>query len=156
MFFDCWQIRVREVDFVDDRDDRQTLFMSEMDVGHGLCFDPLSRIHNEDCTFASSEAAGNLVGEIHMAGSVHEVKGVLLTILGNVLHGDRVRLDRDAPFALQIHGVQDLLLLVTVGYRVGDLQKTVGQGGLPMIDMGDDAEVADILNRHGQSVNIVH
>ena len=130
--------------------------MGQMDIGHCLGLYSLSRVHNKDGTLASGEAAGDLVGEIHMAGSVHEVESVLLTILGQVLHGDWVRLDRDAALALQIHGVQNLLLLVTVGDRVGDFQKTVRQGGLPVIDMGDDAEVADILNRHGQSVNIVH
>jgi hypothetical protein len=66
-----------------------------------------------------------------------------------------VRLDRDAALTLQIHGVEYLLLLVAVGDRIGYFQKTIRECGLPMVDVGDNAEVTDILNGHGQSVNIV-
>ena len=46
--------------------------------------------------------------------------------------------------ALQIHVVQHLLLHVAVGDGAGDLQQPVGQGALAVVDMGDDAEIADV------------
>ena len=63
-------------------------------------------------------------------------------------------LDRDTPFAFQIHGIKQLILLVTICYRIGHLQETVGKGGFPVIDMGDDAEIAGKRYGHWQSVTI--
>ena len=58
-------------------------------------------------------------------------------------HGDRCGLDRDAAFPLQVHGVEHLVLAGPVIDRPSLLQETVGQGALPMVDVGDDREVAD-------------
>ena len=66
-----------------------------------------------------------------------------------------MRLDRDTALTFQVHRIEHLLLLVAVGDRIGYFQKTIRERGLPMVDMGDDTEVTDILDGHGQSVNIV-
>ena len=96
-----------------------------MDVGHGLGLDALGGIDDQDGPFAGGQTPGDLVGEVDMARGIHEIECVFLTILGPVLHRDRMRLDGDAALALQIHGVKDLLLLVAVGDGVGDLEQPV-------------------------------
>ena len=78
-----------------------------------------------------------------MAWGVDQVEGVGLTISGGVIHARRLKLDRDAALTLQVHVVQELLLHVPVGHRARVLQQTVGQRRLAMVDMGDDAEIAD-------------
>jgi len=85
-----------------------------------------------------------------MARSVHEIERIDLPVLCLVLHADRMGFDRDAAFAFKIHGIQDLLLLVAVGNRIGLLQQTIRQGGFPMVDVGDDTEIADMGYGHGQ------
>ena len=60
-----------------------------------------------------------------------------------VEHLDGVALDGDAALFLQVHVVEHLAF--RHGYRVGLLQEAVGQGGLPVVYVGYDAEVADIL-----------
>jgi hypothetical protein len=54
-----------------------------------------------------------------------------------------MRLDGDAALPLQIHVVQQLVALVALGDRPRQLQQPVGQRRLAVVDVRDDAEVAD-------------
>ena len=56
---------------------------------------------------------------------------------------DGLGLDRDPALALQVHLVQVLLAHVAVGDGVGELEQAVGERRLPVVDVRDDAEVAD-------------
>ena len=47
-------------------------------------------------------------------------------------------LDRDPALALEVHRVEDLCLHLTGLERTGDLEETVSQGRLAVIDVGDD------------------
>ena len=78
-----------------------------------------------------------------MAWCVDQIEGVVLTVSGGVIHPRRLQLDRDAALTLQIHVVQELLLHVPVGHRACVLQQTVGQRRFAVVDMGNDAEIAD-------------
>jgi hypothetical protein len=61
-----------------------------------------------------------------------------------VLDGDGGGLDGDAALALEVHGVEELLLGLAVGDGVGVLEQAVGEGGLAVVDVGDDGEVSDL------------
>ncbi len=51
--------------------------------------------------------------------------------------------------ALQVHRVQHLVDHLALGSRVPVRSKQpVGQGGLAVVDVGDDAEIADVLLVH--------
>ena len=50
-------IGIRQIDLVDDRNNREPLFVREMNVRHRLRFDSLRRIDNEQRTLARSETA---------------------------------------------------------------------------------------------------
>lgn len=56
-------------------------------------------------------------------------------------------LDGNAPFPLQIHVVQGLGHHIPGGYRMGGLEQAVRKGALTMIDVGNDAKVADVLHK---------
>ena len=71
-----------------------------------------------------------------------------------------MRFDRDTAFALQIHRIEQLVLLIAFRDRSGALQQTVGEGRLAMVNMRDDAKncacvrwtsgkVGNILDRNG-------
>ena len=79
-----------------------------------------------------------------MAGRVDQVQFELLRAL-LVPHGHGPRLDRDAPRAFQLHIVQQLLLHQPRIDRPGGFQQAVGQGALAVVDVRDDAEIADVV-----------
>ena len=68
---------------------------------------------------------------------------------------DVLRLDRDAPLALELHRVEVLLAHLAGVDGAGDLEDAVRQRRLAMIDVGDDREVADPLEVHGRSHGIL-
>ena len=89
-----------------------------------------------------------------MAGGVDEVELILLAAhLGGVVQRDRVRLDGDAALALEVHGIQHLGLHLAVLEATADLDEAVGQRGLAVVDVGDDGEVADVLDVGHRWVN---
>ena len=79
-----------------------------------------------------------------MARRVDQVEDVRLAVVGRVVQADRVRLDRDAALALEVHRVEDLRLHLARLQRAGDLEEAVGQRRLAVVDVRDDREVADV------------
>ena len=85
-----------------------------------------------------------------MAGGVDEVEAINLAAFGLVAHGDRVRLDGDAALALEVHRVEVLFGHDAVTDGGGGLEQAVGERGLAVVNVRDDAEIADMgLVRHG-------
>ena len=60
---------------------------------------------------------------------------------------DVLGLDRDAPLALEVHRVEVLGPHVAGVDGAGQLEDAVGERRLPVVDVGDDAEVADAVDR---------
>ena len=54
-------------------------------------------------------------------------------------------LDRNAAFAFQVHVVQELVHHFVLGNGLGQFNHSVGQGGFAVIDVGDNAKIADIV-----------
>ncbi|MBA7715193.1 hypothetical protein ES703_124234 [subsurface metagenome] len=133
---------VGQVGLVDSRHQLQIAINGQVGIADGLGLHPLGRVHQQQGPFAGGQTAGDLVGEVHVAGGVNEVEGVILAIGVAVDHPDGVGLDGDPPLTLQVHVVQHLGLHLLAGQGVGQLQEAVGQGGLAVVDVGDDAEVA--------------
>ena len=87
-----------------------------------------------------------------MARSVDQVEYVFFAVAGQVFHLDRMALDGDAFFALQVHVVQDLGLHFPLVERIGLFQQTVGQCRFAVVDMGYDAEIAYVFHRRVKSL----
>ena len=81
-----------------------------------------------------------------MPRGVDQVKRVLLTVAGRVFHLDSVAFDGDALFALEVHVVEHLRLHFALVQCVGFLQQPVGKRRLAVVDMGYDAEIADVFH----------
>ena len=133
-----------EVDLVEDGDDLVAGVDGLVDVGERLGLDALGGVDHEERAFDGAHGAGDLVGEVDVAGGVDEVEDVGLAVLGGVVDADGVGLDGDAALALDVHRVEELLLHVAVGDGPGRLDQPVGEGGLAVVDVGDDGEIADV------------
>jgi hypothetical protein len=114
-----------------------------VDVGQSLRLDPLGGVDHEQRALARGEASADLVGEVDMAGRVHQVEDVGLAVPGAIVEPHRLRLDRDPPLALDVHIVEHLARHLPLGQPARRLDEPVGQSRLAMVDMGDDGEIAD-------------
>lgn len=97
------------------------MLQGKIKVGYGLRFDALRGIHNEQGALAGCDGSGDLVGEIHVAGSINQIQNIVL-IIKPIIHLDRMAFDGDTPFTFQIHVVEGLGLKIPVLHRVGDLE----------------------------------
>src|SRR5690349_22877260 len=57
------------------------------------------------------------------------------------LHTDRLRLDRDAALALEVHRVEHLRAHLPLRHGVGQLEDAVRERRLAVVDVRDDREV---------------
>ena len=117
----------------------------QVNVGQGLRFHALGGVHHQQGAFAGRQGARNFVIEVHMAGRINEVKLVGAAVGGSVGNAHGLRLNGDAALTLQVHPVQILLAGLTLADHVGQFQNAVGQGGFTMVDVGNDAKIADVV-----------
>ncbi len=135
----------RQVDLVEHRDDRQVLLHRQVDVGERLRLDTLGGVDDEDGALTGLQAAADFVAEVDVSGRVDQVEAVDQAIFGQVLEPDCASLDRDAVLALEIHRVEHLGGHLARVDGVGALEQPIRQRGLAVVDVRDDAEVAQAL-----------
>ncbi len=145
LLLDALRVCRGQVDLVDNGQDLQIVVKGEIGVREGLRFDSLARVHNEDRAFAGGERAADLIVEVHMARGIDEVEGIVLPRGRVIGQTDGARLDGDAALPFEIHVVEDLILHDALLYRAAFLDEAVGERGFAVVDMGNDAEIADIL-----------
>lgn len=144
LLLDPFDVGGGQIDLVDHRDDGEVVLHGQVEIGHGLGLHPLGGVHQEQHPLAGGQGPGDLVREIDVARGVDEVEFVFPAVPGGVGQADGVALDGDAPLPFQVHGVQDLVAKLALLNHAGPLDETVRQGGLAVVDMGDDAEVAKV------------
>ncbi len=147
-FLGAVHVGAGQVDLVDDGDDLEAVIDREICVGQRLRLHALGGVHHQQRALAGGQRARDLVGKIHVAGGVDQVELVFLAVARDVLHAHGVRLDGDAALALQVHGVEHLLLHLARRERSGELEQAVGQRALAVVDVGDDGEIADVRAVH--------
>jgi hypothetical protein len=59
-------------------------------------------------------------------------------------------LDGNAPLPLEVHRIQQLILLVSVGDRTGGLQQPVRKRRLPVIDVSNNTKVPSQKSSHAE------
>jgi hypothetical protein len=135
-----------QVDLVDHRQELEVVLHRQVQVGHGLRLDALGRVDQQDRALAAHQRAPDLVGKVDVPRRVDQVQLVGLPIARLVAQGDRVALDRDPAFALDVHGVQDLVPEVALVHGAAVLDQAIGQRRLAVVDVRDDAEVANLVH----------
>ena len=84
-----------------------------------------------------------------MPRCIDEIQLILLPIRRTEIERHTLGLDRNAPFPLEVHRVQNLLGHLPRLQATTELDKTVSQGRLAVIDVRDDAEVTDMMHSYG-------
>ena len=74
---DALRLGARQVDLVDDGDERQVRLERQVDVGQRLRLDALRGVDDEQRALAGGQRARDLVAEVDVAGRVDQVQLVL-------------------------------------------------------------------------------
>ena len=80
-----------------------------------------------------------------MSRRVNQVEDIGLPVLGSIIELDGIKLNGDTALPLQVHAVQELGLHFPAGNRLSRLQNPVSQGWFPVVDVGNDGEIANLL-----------
>jgi len=83
-----------------------------------------------------------------MPRGVEQVEPIRFTRLTRVAHRHWMGFDCNPPLALQIHRVEQLVLLLALVDRARGLEQSIGQCRFAVIDMSDDAKISRELNGH--------
>ena len=114
----------------------ERLLEHEARLGQG----PLGRVHEQQHAVHQRQRPLDLAAEVGVARRVHDVDLHVLVVDGRVLGHDR-----DALLALEVDRVHDPLDHVLVGAEDAGLpEHGVDEGGLAVVDVGDDGDIADV------------
>src|SRR5205814_3498313 len=80
-----------------------------------------------------------------MPRRIDQIELVLLAIAANVSHSHGIELDRDAALALEIQRVENLRFHLALLQHAGGFDQAVGERRLPVIDVRDNTEVANVI-----------
>ena len=81
-----------------------------------------------------------------MPRRVDQIDLIVEPVARAVAQRDALRLDRDAALALEVHGIEHLVLHLARGEPAAELDQSIGERRLAVIDVGDDGEVADPIH----------
>ena len=143
---DLGRAGVGAIDLVDHEDHRQVAGERLAQHESGLWQRAFGGVDEEDDAVDHRERALDLATEVGVAGGVDDVQRDVVAV-ARVVPDQRGVLgeDGDALLALEVAGVHDPVDELFVGAeRTGLTQHRVDEGGLAVVDVGDDGEVADV------------
>ena len=79
-----------------------------------------------------------------MPRRIDKVQLIPLTITRSIGQGHALRLNRNAAFAFNIHGIEHLRIHFALTETAAELDKTIRDRRLSMIDMRYDRKIADM------------
>ena len=79
-------------------------------IRDSLRFDALAGIDDQQRTFACRQRARNFVGKIDVSRRVDQIQPICVSIFRGVMEPNAFGFDGDAALALQVHGVEHLLM----------------------------------------------
>jgi hypothetical protein len=81
--------------------------------------------------------------------SIDQIEHKLLSIFGFVGHLDGVAFDGDSPLPFEVHIIQSLVLHLALSNGSSGLEQPIGQGAFTVVDVGDNAEISNVIHRKG-------
>ena len=121
-------IGARQIDLIDDRNDRQVIGHRQVHVGNRLGLYALCGIDEQERSFARRQTARHFIGEVDVTRRIDQMQGVGLPVLGLIPDRDRVSLDRDPALTLQVHRVENLVFRLSGRDCASSFQKPVSEG----------------------------
>ena len=135
---------VGAVDLVDHHDDPVAQLKSAAQHEAGLGHGALGGVHQQDNAVDHLENALHLAAEVGVARGIHDVDFGIAVLNGGVLGQNG-----DAPLPLQVAGVHDPVHgLLALPVHAALLEHLVHQGGLTVVDVGNDGDVSQFLVLH--------
>ena len=131
------------VHLVDEADTRDVVLGGLTPDLLGLRLHAFLAVEDGDCAIEDTEGALDLDGEVDVARGVDDVDLVLVPETG-----DGGRRDRDAALLLLLHpvgGGGTIVGLADLAVDARVVEDALGRGGLTGIDVGHDADVADLV-----------
>ena len=83
-----------------------------------------------------------------MAWGVDKVQLIGFTISRFVIQRNALRLNGDTAFAFQVHGVQNLGFHFTIRQATANLDNTVRQRRLTVVNVSNDGEISYVLHMY--------
>ena len=80
-----------------------------------------------------------------MTGRINKIEGIFFAFV-QIIHLDGVALDGNTALPFQIHVIKKLGLHLTVSNRFGKLQQAVGQRTFAVVNMSNNAEIANVFH----------
>ena len=132
---------VLTVDLVQHHDDGKVQAKGLAEHEAGLGEGAFGSVHEQDNAVHHGEGAFHFTAEVGVAGGVEDVDAHILP-----LHGAVLGRDGDAAFTFQLHAVHDAVVHFLVGAEhAALLEKGVDEGGLTVVNVGNDSDIADRL-----------
>jgi hypothetical protein len=128
--------------FVNDRENSEVVASGEESVRDRLRFNALAGVDDEQRAFASGEGAGDFVRKIDVTGGVDQIEAVGVSVFGFIVQANALGFDGDAALALQVHGVEYLLVHFSGAERAGHFEQAVGERGFAVVDVRNNAKIA--------------
>jgi len=131
------------IHFVDEGDSWNVIFIRLPPDGFALGFDSFSGREDNDSAVEYAQGAFDFGCEVDVTGRVDEVERMFLPIEGNACG-----LDGDSSFlffGIVIGNGGALIDHSDFVYEVGVEEHSFGNGGFSCVDVGDDADVSDVL-----------
>ena len=130
---------VGTVDLVDDHDGLEAQLERLGEHEFGLRHHAFGGVHQQHHAIHHGQDALHLAAEIGMAGRVHDIQAHALPF-----HRGAFGQDGDAALAFLVVGIHGALGHVLVfAHRARLFEQLVHQGGLAVVDMRDDRDIAD-------------
>ena len=143
-----WIGRV-QIHFIEDGDDFKVVLQGQIKIRNRLSLNALRRIYDQQSPLTCCDGPGYLVAEVHVPRSIDQIEDKLLSIFGLVGHLDSVAFDGNSPLPFEVHIVQCLVLHLALSNGSSGLEQAIGQGAFPVVDVGNDAEISDVIHRKG-------
>ena len=126
--FRALDIRTRQIDLIDDRDNGEVVGHRQVHIGNRLGLHPLCRIDQQERPFAGRQTARHFIGKIDVPRRIDQMQGIRLPVLGLIPDRHCVGLDRNAAFTLQVHGIENLVFRLSGSDCASSFQEPVSEG----------------------------
>ena len=83
-----------------------------------------------------------------MSWGIDEVELIALAVRRFVIQRHRLRFDSDPALSFDVHGIEHLRSHLALAQAAAELDQAIRERRLTMVDVRNDREIADKLDRH--------
>lgn len=166
------QFEQRTVDLVDDNDRLDALTESLTEHSLSLHAHAFNGVNDDESAVGDTQGGSDLGGKVNVTGRVDQVDQELVLLIrglagtDDVLHvifiaklgeeGDGSRLDGDTTLLLVGASIGETSRTSVLGRNdTSALDERVGEGGLSVVDMGNDGHVTDVLGSIHETTDLL-